>query len=1130
MKFLFVTNESLSADLAWQLKKEGHDVKMYCHDQGEKDVGLGFFEKVDEWEPLKDWADVIILDDIGFGSKAEALRNEGKFVVGGSTYTDKLELDREFGQSELNLVGVDVLPSWNFTSFDEAIAFVKQNPERYVLKPSGKAQNEKELLFAGQEPDGKDVLQVLEHYKVNWSKKIKEFQIQKFAEGVEIAVGAFFNGKDFVMPICVNFEHKRLFPHELGPSTGEMGCYDDQTEVLTKSGWKVFRDVKYSDQICTLNPETHEIEYQAPSALVTYTHHKKLISIRNRAIDLMVTPDHNMYIETQQDFKKRRNRFRFAKAKDLQSQSIVMRTGRWVGVEKSVFVLPSVTVTDLRRSQNQVQTTDDLEVPMDQWLKFFGVWLSDGSTSKRYGDGLGSFSVSLAQKKSPQRDEIRQMMTGFPIRFEDSGSEFYAYNKQIGKYLEQFGKAPEKFVPDFVKELSPRQIRIFLDWFAKGDGTMMANGFRIFYTASKTLADDLQELLLKVGRVGLVKSRTGEDRRWIVDHFADSSRPQFEVIERVRKVNSWLDKRDMKTVDYEGTVYCATVKNHVMYVRRNGKPLWCGNTSIYYTKNSPVYERTLLRMKEKLAASKYVGYIDVNCIANSRGIWPLEFTCFDTETEILTRDGWLTYEQVRLGDEALSIDPDTREIAWKRITGKVVKDYDGSMVRFSAGGKKHSGLDALVTPDHNMLVEYSGSLKLFRADSIPIRETKVVRSGKFTGQSIEEVVIPEYIETHHLGKHHTSMQLVHPAIHVPAVPFMKFLGLYLAEGSCTDYIASVAQSPHGKKRKEISEVLEQTGLRYAEQKSGAYQFSSKQLCAFLEELGLRHVRASEKFIPPRFKNLEPKLLEAILYGYRLGDGSIHGRTGQATFASTSKRLAGDVQELLIKCGKVANTRITRQAGTVGIGGHIRRNDIYSISVREVKKDYSLDNRVIRNEHYAGKVWDVEVEGWHTMLVRRRGKPYFSGNCRFGYPTISIQMEGITSEWGQFLFDIAHGNDTQLKTKKGYQVGVVVAIPPWPFEDEKAFRKYSEGATILFRRQSLEGIHIGEVKLEEGDWHIAGNSGYALIVTGAGPTMSAAIEKVYQNVQNVMIPNMFYRSDIGQRWTHDSDMLLSWGYI
>jgi phosphoribosylamine-glycine ligase len=777
LKFLFVTFESLSADLAWQLKKEGHDVKMYCHGQAEKDVGFGFFDKVDEWESLKDWADVIVFDDIGFGNKADQLRNEGKFVVGGSPYTDKLELDREFGQAELNSVGVDVLPSWNFTSFDDAIEFVKKNPDRYVLKPSGKAQSEKELLFIGQEADGKDILQVLEHYRTNWSKKIKEFQMQKFAEGVEIAVGAFFNGKDFVMPVCVNFEHKRLFPGELGPSTGEMGCYDEETEVLTRTGWKHFKDVSREDEICTLNPNTHEIEYQRPEAIVTFSHHKKLISIKNRAIDILVTPDHNMYVETQQDYKEGRNSYRFVKAKDLQSQSVVPRTGKWVGKEEQEFVLPSVTVTDLRRTQGQVQETGSISIPMDTWLRFFGIWLSDGSSSKRNSEGYGGYLVSIAQKKGPQREAIKGLLEEFPVRFADDGKQYTVYDKRLGQYLKQFGEAPEKFIPDYIKRLSRRQIGIFLDWFARGDATRMAHGFRIFYTSSRVLADDIQELLLKIGRVGLVKSRTRERRRWIVDHWADSSAPQYEVIERVRKLTSWLDSRDIKAVEYRGKVYCATVKNHVMYVRRNGKPYWCGNTLVYWTKQNPVFERTLLRMKDRLVASRYVGYIDINCIVNSKGIWPLEWT-----------------------------------------------------------------------------------------------------------------------------------------------------------------------------------------------------------------------------------------------------------------------------------------------------------------------------------------------------------------SRFGFPTISIQIEGITSEWGPFLSDIARGNDTQLKTRKGYQVGVVVAIPPWPFEDEKAFRKYSEGATILFRRQGLDGIHIGEVKLEEGDWHIAGNSGYALVVTGSGGTVSDAIEKAYLNVSNVMIPNMFYRSDIGQRWTRDSDKLISWGYI
>lgn len=223
LKFLFVSIEGLIGDLAWKVKKEGQEVKYFIQQKDQKDVNDGFVDKVDDWEKFKDWADVIIFDDIGFGSIADKLRKEGKLVVGGSVYTDKLEDDRDFGQEEMKAVGINVLPNWNFTDFDVAIKFIKENPGRYVLKPSGKAQNEKELLFVGQEEDGLDVLQILEHYKKNWAKKIKAFQLQKYAAGVEVAVGAFFNGKDFIYPINVNFEHKKMFPGEIGPSTGELG-------------------------------------------------------------------------------------------------------------------------------------------------------------------------------------------------------------------------------------------------------------------------------------------------------------------------------------------------------------------------------------------------------------------------------------------------------------------------------------------------------------------------------------------------------------------------------------------------------------------------------------------------------------------------------------------------------------------------------------------------------------------------------------------------------------------------------------------------------------------------------------------------------------------------------------------
>ena len=223
-KFLFVSFESLSGDLAWQVQKEGNEVKIFIASESDKDVYDGFLEKVNKWEEFVDWADVVVFDDVGFGKIADSLRKTGKLVVGGSEYTDKLEEDRQFGQEEMKNAGMIVLPNWNFTDFDTAISFIKSNPGRYVFKPSGTiSSDDKGILFMGQEEDSKDIIEVLEQNKILWAKKINKFQLQKMAVGVEVAVGAFFNGDDFIYPININFEHKRLFPGDIGPYTGEMG-------------------------------------------------------------------------------------------------------------------------------------------------------------------------------------------------------------------------------------------------------------------------------------------------------------------------------------------------------------------------------------------------------------------------------------------------------------------------------------------------------------------------------------------------------------------------------------------------------------------------------------------------------------------------------------------------------------------------------------------------------------------------------------------------------------------------------------------------------------------------------------------------------------------------------------------
>ena len=166
----------------------------------------------------------------------------------------------------------------------------------------------------------------------------------------------------------------------------------------------------------------------------------------------------------------------------------------------------------------------------------------------------------------------------------------------------------------------------------------------------------------------------------------------------------------------------------------------------------------------------------------------------------------------------------------------------------------------------------------------------------------------------------------------------------------------------------------------------------------------------------------------------------------------------------------------------------------------------------------------------NCIVNSRGIYPLEITPRFGYPTINIQMEGITSKWGELLYALANRQQFALRSQRGFQIGVVVAVPPYPFSDPVAYRRYSEDAVIIFKKVMSSGIHHGDAKLVNGDWRLAGSSGYALVVTGSGQTVEEARRETYSRVRNVIIPNMFYRTDIGERWYRDTDLLLAWGYL
>jgi len=157
--------------------------------------------------------------------------------------------------------------------------------------------------------------------------------------------------------------------------------------------------------------------------------------------------------------------------------------------------------------------------------------------------------------------------------------------------------------------------------------------------------------------------------------------------------------------------------------------------------------------------------------------------------------------------------------------------------------------------------------------------------------------------------------------------------------------------------------------------------------------------------------------------------------------------------------------------------------------------------------------------------------------RFGWPSTHLHEEIHLSPWGEFLKAIAEGKPYDLKYKKGYGIVVLLSTPPFPYV-VRTKKYYPEGMDIFFKKElskeEIERIHLEEVSLRKNtkdQLYISSKTGFALHVTGMGKTVAEARKNTYDLVRNVVIPKMFYRTDIGLKFVEkDQKKLKEWGLI
>jgi len=230
MRFLGIGNTCELASLYLRLAEEGHEIKTFMGEPLCQDILAGMVERTPDWRAELSWIrdagqDGFVLFegvDSGSGHQQEALRADGFQVIGGSAFGDRLENDRAYAHRVLQSIGLSCAQMREFNTVAEASSFIAARPQRYVLKFNGTEFSAADN-YVGQLPDGRDVQAMLAAKFRQFGKDRLNFVLMDHLSGIEMGVGAYFNGNSFIEPACLDWEHKRFFPGDLGELTGEMG-------------------------------------------------------------------------------------------------------------------------------------------------------------------------------------------------------------------------------------------------------------------------------------------------------------------------------------------------------------------------------------------------------------------------------------------------------------------------------------------------------------------------------------------------------------------------------------------------------------------------------------------------------------------------------------------------------------------------------------------------------------------------------------------------------------------------------------------------------------------------------------------------------------------------------------------
>ncbi len=368
----------------------------------------------------------------------------------------------------------------------------------------------------------------------------------------------------------------------------DWGCYSEDTEVFTLKGWKKIKDVEVGEKVYSINPQTKEVEITTNNETINKSYNGDMISFQNEGVDLLTTPDHKIFAGFRKmDKGKISTDWKIVRADSLLNKSEIKlkKNAIWNGKIIDTWTIPEYdngSINIIKRdSLGRIKSCSGRRYykpsrtfPIKPFLRLLGFYISEGSSNEKC---INISQMTYSKGWQPIKDTLDELGLSYGYY----GQSFDIHDKQVTQYIRSI--IPNGFynkkIPREIMELHPSLLKELFTALMLGDGS----GEWQYTTSSPFLRDDFIELVNRLGwSAHFIRTHQKGDKCFHGIATADGYQITINKLKNETTLNhhkSFGGK--IVKENYNGNIVClALEKNHIMLVRRNGKSVWCGNSTV----------------------------------------------------------------------------------------------------------------------------------------------------------------------------------------------------------------------------------------------------------------------------------------------------------------------------------------------------------------------------------------------------------------------------------------------------------------------------------------------------------------------------------------------------------------------